>query len=101
MKFVFAVLAILAFTTPIAVAQDSIIAGDKTPTGSIATTVSKADCKAIRDKVHIAKGKKWTDAEAKPYLGKMTAMGMATKKPGKLTSKQFMKACEAGAFAGM
>ncbi len=32
MKFVFAVLAIFAFTTPIAVAQDSIIAGDKTPT---------------------------------------------------------------------
>ena len=101
MKHLFALLTIVTIGITTAAAQNSIIAGDKTPSGSISTTVSKTDCKVMRDKAHTAKGKKWTDAEAKPYLDKMAAMGMATKKPGQLTSKQFMKACEAGAFVGM
>ena len=70
-----------------------------TSTAFAQSKMNQNDCNALRDKAR-ASGDAWTDAEAKPYMEKMTAMKMKTKTEGKMTDDDFNTACMAGAFPG-
>ena len=96
MKILLTALAITALSTTLAFAQAAATTTDTT--GATGATMSKDNCTAMMAKVHPNADTAWTDVESKPYLDKMTAMKLSPKTEGKLTSDDFMTACQAGAF---
>lgn len=122
MKIIFTALAITALSTTLAFAQTAVTTGttattdttapvtaaattdttnSTSSTGSQAKTMSKDSCMALMGKIHTSADINWSDSESKPYLEKMSTMKMSTKTEGKLTSDDFMTACQAGAFQAM
>ena len=62
---------------------------------------SGGDCNALRNSANVGAGAQWTAEQSKPYMDRMTKMGMKTKTEGTFTDEDFNTACQAGAFKDM
>ena len=94
MKKLILVAAITALTSTLAVAQTTNNSGGTNNNGG-------GDCNALRNSANVGAGAQWTAEQSKPYMERMTKMGLKTKAEGKFTDEDFNAACQAGAFKDM
>lgn len=78
-----------------------IVAALAALTPAMAYAQSGGDCNALRNSANVGAGAQWTADQSKPYMDRMTKMGMKTKTEGTFTDEDFNTACQAGAFKDM
>ena len=93
MKKLILAAALAALSSTFAVAQ--------TTNNSSGSGNGGGDCNALRASANVGAGAQWTAEQSKPYMERMTKMGLKTKVEGKFPDEDFNTACQAGAFKDM
>lgn len=95
-------LAITTLSSTLAIAQTATTTDATRGSGSgNGGQMTDEECDLMFSKAHTSAGTEFSDAEAAPYLDKMSSIKMSTATKGKITHEEFLAACKNGAFTGM